>query len=574
MTYQWVLSPPPYHLEEVSRKWNVSELMAHLLLNRGVLPGDDPTEFLTPQMKNLDPPDSLPGARFAAQAIAQAVKRGEKIVLYGDYDVDGIAGVAILWHTLTLANANVSFYVPHRINEGYGINIQAVQRLAEEGAKLIVSIDCGITAVEAAKTLSALGVGLIITDHHTVPAQLPKATAIVHPAVGGRGPNQDLCGAGVAFKLAWALAQEFSNGDPVLPEYRSLLLELLPLAALGTIADVVSLVGENRIIAYHGLLGLETTSIAGLRALMDSAGLAGKRIDGHSVGFKLAPRLNAAGRMGHARLAAELLTRANESRAREIALYLEEHNRSRQAIERKISKQAIEMVEQQDLATDAHRAIVLASESWHPGVIGIVASRLVDHFCRPTLILAISGSQAQGSGRSIRHFDLSKALAECSEWLITHGGHAMAAGLRINADQIPAFTEAFVSLANDRLTGSDLVKKLHLDAKVGLAQLELPVAESIARLGPFGSGNPKPRLVTDWLELAAEPRCVGRGNAHLNAVFRENGCSIRAIGFGLGGRMEELKRHRRCRVAFEPIINEFKGRRTVEMQMLDLQFPA
>jgi single-stranded-DNA-specific exonuclease len=574
MPKRWIIPHPAPDLSDAARRWRVPSVVAQLLLNRGLEPDRPAHAFLSPQLKDLYQPNQLSGATEAAAGIVNAAHSGARIVLYGDYDVDGTTGVAILWHILTAAGARVSFYVPHRIEEGYGLSVEAVKRLIDDGTKMIVSVDCGITAVEAAEVLAESDVRFIITDHHAPHEVIPRADAIVHPAIGKPCPNPDLSGAGVAFKLAWAIGQRLSGTERVSPDFRDLLLEMLPLAALGTIADVVPLYGENRIIVKHGLMRLIETTLPGLRALVESAGLQSRKISGYDAGFKLAPRINAAGRMGHARLAVELLTRADPGRAREIALYLEEHNRSRQAVERQITRQATEIVERHDFASDGRRAIVLASEGWHAGVIGIVAARLVGRFHRPVVMIALADGEGQGSGRSIRHFDLSAALAACSEHLISHGGHAMAAGLRIAQDRVEPFTEAFVEAANNRLTGNDLVPKLRLDAEIGLEELTMPTAETIVELGPFGVGNPKPLLASGWIELASEPRCVGQTSQHLQASFRQNGVCIRGIGFGLGPSIEDLKQHRRCRVAFEPIINEFNGRRTVEMQMIDLQFPT
>ncbi len=586
MTKRWIIPPAPSDRRAAAGYWHVTPLVAQLLLNRGLSAGQSADTFLTPQLKDLYPPERLYGATNAAARIVDAVRAGTKIVVYGDYDVDGTTGAAILWHALTLANARVSFYVPHRTEEGYGLNQEAVNRLIKDGAGMIVSVDCGITAVDVARTLADTGVQLIITDHHAPHADLPQADAIVHPTIDalhpsgeasdadGSCPNPDLSGAGVAFKLAWAIGQKLSGADRVDANFRSLLIDMLPLAALGTIADVVPLRGENRIIARHGLEGLVKSRIPGLRALIESAGLKGNRISGYDVGFKLAPRINAAGRMGHARLAIELFTRADDDRAREIALYLEEHNRSRQATERQITRQAVDLVERHNLAGDARRAIVLASEGWHAGVIGIVAARLVDRFHRPAIMISIGSDEGQGSGRSIPGFDLSDALAPCSEHLLSYGGHAMAAGIRIAPDRIEPFTDAFIQVANNRLTGEDMIPKLRLDAEVALDELTMPTTEEVIGLGPFGVGNPKPRFASEWIELADEPRAVGQHGRHLLASFRQNGVRLRAIGFGLADRLEDLKQHRRCRVAFEPIINEFNGRRSVEMQIVDLEFPS
>ncbi len=548
-------------------------LLDRLLQKRGITSESDVRAFLSPQLTDLLPPNTLQGTTDAARLIVEAIRANRKIVLYGDYDVDGTTGVAILWHMLHHAGAAVSCYVPHRIEEGYGLNTAACIALAEQGAQLVVTTDCGMTGHEAAAELARLGVSLIITDHHQWHEPLPIAAAIVHPGLGGAYPNPHLCGAGVAFKLAWAIGQELSGSERVAPDFRELLSDLLPLAALGTIADVVPLRGENRIIATHGLERLSRSKIPGLVALMESVGLRGQAIGGYEVGFKLAPRINAAGRMGHADLAIELFTTADGKRATEIAAYLDDHNRTRQATERKITSQAVAMVEKNGLACDARRAIVVGHEGWHPGVIGIVAARLVGRFHRPTVVVAFANGQGQGSARSVAHFHLADAFRECDEDLLSHGGHAMAAGLRVARDRFDAFADRFVAVANNRLTGRDLIPKINIDAEVHLNELSLPVVQSIGRLGPFGCENPKPRLATRWLQLASEPRCVGQTGSHLQAVFSQDGVTLKAIGFGLGEALNELKRHRRCKVAFEPIISDFGGRRSVELQILDFKFP-
>ena len=573
MPKDWIITPDAPDKAVAGRRWGVPPLVAQLLLNRGLTSTDSAADFLTPQLRDLLPPEQLPGAREAAECVVEALHAGKKIVLYGDYDVDGTTGVAILLHVLRQAGAQVSYYVPHRVEEGYGLNRDALEKLADEGAQLIVTIDCGIRAAEVAEVLREKQVPLIVTDHHLPGAKLPPAEVLVHPTVGGDYANPHLCGAGVAFKLAWIIAQRLSGAERVTPAWRALLMDLLPLAALGTIADVVPLVGENRIIARHGLAHLPQTPWPGVRALIESAGLEGANISGYDVGFKLAPRLNAAGRMGHARLAVELLTDATEDRAREIALYLEDHNRKRQATERRITREASEIIDAGGLASDARRGIVLAGKDWHAGVIGIVAARLVERYHRPVVLIALDGAQGQGSGRSITHFDLFAALDGCREHLLTCGGHAQAAGLRIAAEKVDDFTDAFVNVANQRLTGADMVAKLRLDACVTLDELTLPTAEAIAGLGPFGIDNPQPLFATDWLELAGEPRVVGKDQNHLQVTFAQHGVQLKGIGFGLAELAEDLKEHRRCQVAFEPIINDFNSRRSVELRILDLRFP-
>jgi len=576
----WIIAQPWPNLSELARRWGVSPIIAQLLLNRGLACDagkEESRRFLAPTLSDLHPPEQLPGASQAADRIVQALRDRRRIVIYGDYDVDGTTGTAILWHLLRHAGADAAYYVPHRIEQGYGLSVEAVRSLVREGTGMIIAVDCGITALEPASVLAESGVDLIIADHHAPGEQLPCACAIVHPCLQGGYPNPELCGAGIAFKLAWLVALRLSGtGDNgrVSPAFRELLLHLLPLAALGTVADVVPLRGENRVIARHGLELLRRTPLPGLRALIEQSGLAGAHIDGLDAGFKLAPRVNAAGRMGHARLAVELFTEATPERAREIALYLEDHNRSRQSLERRTLDEAVNLIERRNLASDARRAIVLASSDWHPGVIGIVAARLVERYHRPAILIALSGDEGQGSGRSIRGFNLCEALGMCSLHLISHGGHAMAAGLRIAASNVEPFTQAFVEFANNRIAGSDLTSRLRLDAQVDMHDLSLQIVQTLVhQLGPFGVGNPKPRFATDWVTLAAEPRCVGSNGNHVQAVFSQNGRVMRAIAFRQAGWIEDLKQHRCCRLAFEPIISLYTSKPTVEMQVVDVCFP-
>ncbi len=571
-TTAWRIARPWPERERKALEWGVTPLMAQILYNRNITDDTEVNSFLTPQLNNLHDPLTLPGAEAAATHIARAVRDNRRIVIYGDYDVDGMTGSAILWHLLSQAGANVDLYVPHRIEEGYGINEASLDTLHAEGAQLIVSVDCGITAIEAAARSAELGIDLIITDHHTPKDVLPECAAIVHPTALGPSPNPDLCGAGVAFKLAWVVAQKLTGAARVTDEFKAYLLDAVGLAALGTIADIVPLTGENRIIAHYGLAGLPHSKISGIQALIESAGLRGETIDAYAVGFKLAPRLNAAGRLGHARLALELLTRADEHRGHEIAAYLEQQNRARQSVERQLVKQAKEMVEANDMHLDNARAIVLAGEGWHAGVIGIAASRLVDTYHRPVVLISLDGGEGQGSGRSIDQFQLHDALTHCSDHLLTFGGHAMAAGVRIAADQVDAFRAAMIEYANNRLTAADLVPSIDLEAEVDLAELEDATVHRILRLGPFGCANPRPRLASGWLDLAGEPRLVGKSGDHLQFALSNGRIMRKAIGFGLGKHLQALRDHRGCRVAFEPILNTFRGRTSVELQVADIRF--
>jgi single-stranded-DNA-specific exonuclease len=417
----WIIQPPNDHSAELARSLKVSPLLAQVLINRGITDTSTASTFLRPKLTDLIDPNEMPGIGRAVQRLKQAITSEEKITLYGDYDVDGITGVAILWQVLRLLGANVDYYIPHRVDEGYGLNLQAVESLARSGSNLLVTVDCGVTAFDASELAGQLGLDLVITDHHQ-PAQppvgdvksfdyaqdmpqisdfrLPKAVAIVHPALQETYPNQDSAGAMVAFKLAWALANEFSTGRKLEPRLREFMLSATSLAAMGTVADVVDLRGENRVLTSYGLKALPGCKLSGIQALIETAGLTGHQLDSFHIGFRLAPMLNAAGRMGHARLAVELLTSESPIRSMQIAEYLKEQNVQRQQCERKIFKQACEMIVERDLNHPDRKSIVLASEDWHTGVIGIVASRIVDKFYRPTIMInagATENGLAQGS---------------------------------------------------------------------------------------------------------------------------------------------------------------------------------
>lgn len=569
---QWIINQPWPGCESTARRLGVHPLIVQILFNRGLDRPEPMRTFLKPRMSMLHPPEELPGAKEAAALIVEKIHQRKRIVIYGDYDVDGITGTAILWHLLKLAGADVSFYIPHRIDEGYGLNAEAVRQLARDGHDVVITVDCGVTAVEETRIARDLGLTLIITDHHKPAGTLPDAHVLVHPRIGGDYPNPDLCGAGVAFKLAWAIAKHLSNAERVSPEFREFLTSAVGLVALGTIADVVPLMGENRVLARFGLSSLKESKLEGLTSLIESARLADQKLNSDHVGFWLAPRLNAAGRMGHARLAAELLTRASAERADEIARYLEEQNRSRQSMERRIFNEAVEIIEERKLAGDARRAIVLAGEGWHAGVIGIVASRLVERFGRPTVMISLDNGEGQGSGRSIPHFDLHKALGECACHLLGYGGHAMAAGLQLERDKLEPFTEAFVERANQALTARDLERTLHLDAEAAPGVWSIQLVQELEKLGPFGSGNRKPKFASPVLHLDGEPRAVGKAANHLQCCLTDGRFRMKAIAFNQADKLETLRLRRQCRVAYEACLNEFNGRTNVEMRVLDISF--
>jgi len=599
---QWVIRPPDGRAAQLAKSLKVSPLLAQVLINRGIADAQTGSVFLRPKLTQLIDPAQMPGIEPAVQRLKQAVTKKEKITVYGDYDVDGITGVAILWQILTLLGADVDYYIPHRIDEGYGLNDEAIQTLAKSGSKLLVTVDCGVTAYSSAELAGQLGLDLIITDHHQIDArpdrpptplasgnagaaELPKAVAIVHPALEKSYPNQDSAGAMVAFKLAWAIANELSSGRLVgakpaaakklEPRLREFMLNATSLAAIGTIADIVDLRGENRVLTSFGLKALPECNLSGIQALIESAGLTGHRLDSFHIGFRLAPMLNAAGRMGHARLAVELLTSDSRIRSMQIAEYLKEQNNQRQQYERKIFKQACEMIVERNLHHPDRKSIVLANENWHTGVIGIVASRIVDKFYRPTIMINAGAAEngiAQGSARSIRGFCLLSAIKACSQHLISFGGHKMAAGVTIEIEKIDCFAADFEAYAKQNLNEDDVSAKLNIDAVAPLAEFRKETVSELQMLGPFGEGNPEPIFVTKGVRLASPPRRVGSAGEHLQLAITDNTNAVRCIGFRFGKLEKKLLENEFFNVAYQPQLNTYNGTTNVEFVLTDIQF--
>lgn len=569
----WVLLPHDRStLEHLRSSLQVPPLIAQLLLNRGLREPESARHFLSAPYRGLRDPDLLPGVVQAAERLQAALRDGKKICVYGDYDVDGLTGTAILWQCLQLLGANVEFYVPHRLDEGYGLNLEALRQLAKNGVATVVTVDCGIASIAEAEEARRLGLELIVTDHHEFKETLPSADVLVHPRLPGTNyPFGELSGSGVAFKLAWALCQRASGTTKVTPQFREFLLDSVTLAALGMVADVVPLRDENRIFVRHGLKRLRETHSVGLNALLEVAGLREKASLGSGdIAFFLAPRLNAAGRLGCARLVVELLTTTSSPRAAELARFLDKQNQDRQQLERRILAQAREALD--GAASDQAAAFVLDHPDWHIGVIGIVAGRLAEQFARPALLIAWHGESdiGQGSGRSVPGFALHEALQACGEGLISHGGHAAAAGFRIPRAVLPAFRERFCAYAASHFETRPSTPKLTLDAEVPLSVLTRPVVESLAQLEPFGASNPRPLLLAGPVQVAGTPRRIGNGERHLMFRVRQEGIEHRAIAFNLGERAEELmSADGWCCLVFTPSINEWQGRRDVQLEIRD-----
>ena len=489
----------------LSAQLNIAPLTARILVRRGHADADAALRFLRPSLDSLHDPFLMKGMDVAARRLLQAVRNNEKILLYGDYDVDGTTSIVLLSKVLQMAGSNAGFHVPHRIKDGYGMRPEVIREAAQNGIRLIVSVDTGIRANDVVKYARELGVDVIVTDHHLPEAEIPPGIAVLNPNQPGcEYPEKNLCGAGVAFKLVQALLRLME-----IPESRARRLteSFLKIVAIATVADVVPLVGENRVIVKHGLDGLTGTSNLGLRSLLGVAGFQpGEAPTAGQVAFRLAPRINATGRMDSAANVIELFLTSDEARARELSLLLDEFNKERQEVERTILAAALKETEEWPV-DDERRALVFAGEGWHRGVAGIVASRLVERFHRPVFVLEIDPvkQQAVGSGRSVSGFHLLDALESMPELFVKFGGHRQAAGLTIEASRISEFRERFALYARERLAAEELCPRYEIDADLDLRELTPSTGREVLSLGPFGYGNPAPVLAVRGATLREPP---------------------------------------------------------------------
>jgi single-stranded-DNA-specific exonuclease len=580
-------------VERLSAELGTGPIVAQLLLNRGLNDAAQARRFLEPALTGLHPPELLPGVTDAAERILAAVRAGRRLCVYGDYDVDGITGSAILLTGLKLLGAAaVDLYVPHRLEEGYGLNAEALRQIAASGVEMVVTVDCGIASLEEAAEAKRLGLELIVTDHHEYKDTLPDAAVLVHPRLPGTNyPFGYLSGSAVAFKLAWALAQRACGSPKVTPRFRDYLLDSIALAALGVVADVVPLHDENRILVRYGLSRLRQTNLPGLQALYAGAGLTeGAPLRAADIGYKLAPRLNAAGRLGCARLVVELLTTTRPEQAVQLARYLEDQNSQRQSLERRMVQEARRLIVEQARGEDA--VLVLAHEGWHAGIIGIVASRLSELYGRAALMIALPPPDATesvaavsshetvgrhvrvgvGSGRSIAGLPLHQALKACDDLLLSHGGHAAAAGFRVLPENIDAFRARVCEYTAAHFPDGPPPPTLVLDAEVPLSMLTTGLLADLDRLEPYGAENRRPLFLAGGLQIQGEPRKVGAGERHLSFRVMQQGTALRAIAWGMAERVEELmSAGGACCLAFTPKLNEWQGWRSVDLEVVDFQ---
>ena len=559
----WILpkAPDEEAVRELAEALSLPEVACRLLLIRGYASAEDAKLFLRPRLDMLHDPLKFLSMDKAVNRLARAVRDQELAFIHGDYDVDGISSTTLLTRAIRVLGGKALPFIPRRIEDGYDLSDAGVDAAIAAGAKVVVTCDCGTSAVSPVARLCKAGIDVIVTDHHLPGGELPDCLAILNPKRTGCGyPDKDLAAVGVAFKLALALARALGKNE-------NFIWGMLDLVALATVADVAPLRGENRVFVRYGLKVLADTQNVGLRALIRAAGLSGKPLTAGRIGFILAPRLNAAGRLGHAIRGVELLLSENEHEANTIARELEELNNKRQELDHATLEQARERVLQLDL--DDTFGIVLADESWHPGVIGIVASRLVEEFGRPTVLIALSGDEGKGSGRSISKFDLHGALGQSREFLLRFGGHRAAAGVTIARDKVNDFAARFNDVAKSLLTPEDLVPEIRVDLEVNIDGMDERLESLFRHFEPFGIGNPSPVLLARNVTLAAPPRLVGKDG--LKFVLDTGTGSLDALGWGFAHRAAEFQAGSKVDIAFRLERDEYRGQSYLQARIADIR---
>ena len=560
---RWVLAPEPdaAAVAGLAAALKLPAPVCRLLVARGHHEAEAAKRFLRPRLEQLHGPSLLTGLDNAVARLVRAVRNGETVLVHGDYDVDGICSTTLLTRALRSFGARVVPFIPRRLEDGYDLTMAGVEAARSAGASVVVTCDCGTSAVGPIAELCASGIDVIVSDHHLPGGALPECLAVLNPKRPGCDyPDKDLAAVGVAFKLALALARALGVSDT--PVYR-----MLDLVALATIADIAPLRGENRVFARYGLKLLAETTNVGLRALIRAAGLDGKPLTAGRVGYILAPRLNAVGRLGHAIRGVELLLTDSESEANRIARDLEELNRRRQDLDRATLDQARRLVDALDL--DQTFGVVLAGEGWHPGVIGIVASRIVEEIGRPTVLVAVDGAEGKGSGRSIAAFDLHAGLGECRELFKRFGGHRAAAGVTIATANLARFAARFNEVARARLTEADLVPEMRVDLELPLESANGDLEALFRHFEPFGVGNAAPVIVARGVRLAAPPRVVGTDGLKLR--LRTGDGELEAIGWGMAARLTELSPDVPFDVAFRLERDEFRGESRLLAKLADIR---
>jgi single-stranded-DNA-specific exonuclease len=558
----WKIPEPNVALQkELVAECGITPVTAQLLINRNIKAPKEVDRFLKADLRHLHDPFLLKDMDKAVQQIKRAISKGEKIMIYGDYDVDGITAVALLSRVLEDMGGYVVCYIPDRIEEGYGLNKKAVKIAHRQNVSLLITVDCGITGKEEVEYLSNVGITAIITDHHTVFEQSfpSKAYAVINPLQKDcRYPFKHLPGVAIAYKLAEALT--FGSGTDI--------REHLDLVALGTVQDMVPQLGENRILTKYGLKKINDSSKVGIRALIEVAGLRGRKISVREIGYMLGPRINAAGRVGSAKIPLRLLTTADMAEAIELAERLDKENRNRQKIGNTILKEAINRVEN-EINFKNDKIIILESEDWHPGVIGIVASRIAERFNRPAVMISFDKNEGKGSGRSIKKFHLFKALVECRDLLADFGGHAAACGLKVTRNNLDAFKAKLNEVASESLDAKDFMSTLTVDMEIPLHSLKHNLISEFENLSPYGPGNPPPILSSRSLKLKGKPRQMRREG--MKMWVTDDNITCEAIGFRMDEMLPDILESATVDMVYTPNIVKWRGVDTLQLGLIDIK---
>ncbi|QSZ26723.1 single-stranded-DNA-specific exonuclease RecJ [Aceticella autotrophica] len=558
MIYRWIENKCDNErlIEVIKKEFNIKGYIAKTLINRGYEDLKDIKKFLYPDINELYDPNLLDGITKAVSIIKEHIKKNNKITIYGDYDVDGITAISVLYKTLKLLNADVDYYIPERLQEGYGINLSAIDKIFTNGTKLIITVDCGISSIKEVERAKSYGMDIIITDHHEVPEVMPEATVVLNPHIkNSTYPFKDLAGVGVSFKLCAALIGKEAY-------------KFLDIVCLGTVADIVPLKGENRIIVKEGLKALNNTNNIGLKALIKTAKLENTQIDTYHVGFIIAPRLNAAGRLKSAVSCVKLLTTEDEKEAEDLSQYLDNENVLRQQIEKEILDEAVKLVEE-GIDLNREKVILLQNENWHPGVIGIVSSRITEKYSRPSIIISVKDGIGKGSGRSIKGFNLYEALKACSIYLEKYGGHEMAAGITINMCKFDEFKEKINKYADEKLSDVDLVPTINIDTEIKNEDIDIDAVKQINLLSPFGNGNPNP--VYEIKDMIISRISYVGNNNHLKITAVKKGFIYEIIGFGMGNGENKFKEGQHINVVGNLQINTWNNIENIQINAKDIR---
>ena len=565
MNSRWVLLDEHPQVPQMMELINVPRVIAQILLNRGVTTFDDARYFLKPTLEDLHSPFLMADMDLAVERIHDAIQGGEHIMVFGDYDVDGTTATTLLYLTIKLLTERISSYIPNRMTDGYGLSIEGLEEAKSRGVTLILAVDCGITANAEVELAREMGIDVVIIDHHVPGDTLPNSVAILNPKRDDcEYPFKELCGVGLAYKVAQALAEHVG-----LPE--NTVYTHMDLVALGTTADIVPLRDENRVLTKYGLDMMQQTHKSGLQALLDVAGLREKELSTGHMLFLLAPRINAAGRMGDATRVVDLLITEDQQKAAQLAEELNVENKRRRK-EDTLTFEAARDIAEKDPVLRESKGLVLASDTWHPGIIGIVASRMVEAFNRPVVMISTAGEKGRGSARTVGDFHLYNAIKECSDLLIQFGGHHHAAGLSIEKDRIDEFRQRFNEVVAARATPADFIPKLEIDSEIELDEVTPRMVKLMKMIGPFGPANHHPVLVSRNLSVVGKLRTIGMEKKHLRFRVRQKGRTMDAIGFGMAHFADRLNDNRdRLDLAYTLEENTFRGETSLQMRIKDIQ---